>query len=124
MIKNIVFKNVNNTFQTQLLNDVKNIKESDKIFVPPHKSRNIYLLSKDEYQKLLTENITKTYKMTSRRKVYDMNNERKSIAKQRSIDDSIERMYENESYSTIKDHKEDFPNKMSCRIHQNLTLGR
>ena len=41
MIKNVVFKKVN-TFQTELLNDVKKIKGSDKIFVPASKSRNIY----------------------------------------------------------------------------------
>ena len=97
-IKNVLFKKVNNSFQIQLPNDVKKIKESDKIFVPADKLRNIYLLSKDEYQKLLTETITKTYKMTRRRKVSDINNETNSIAKQLSIDDRIEEMYENESY--------------------------
>ena len=116
MIKNVVFKKVNNSFQTQLLNYVKKVKESDKMFVPDDKSRNIYLLSKDEYQKLLTENITKAYKMTNRNKVYDINNEAKSIAKQLSADDRRERMYENESYITIKDHKEHFPNKISFRL--------
>ena len=70
MIKNVVFKKVNNSCQTQLSNDVKKIKESDKIFVPADKSRNIYLLSKDDYQKLLTENITKSYKITNRRKKF------------------------------------------------------
>ena len=65
-------------FQTQLLNDVKKIKQSDKMFVPVNKSRKIYLLSKDEYQKLLTENITKTYKMTNWRKVYNINRKTKS----------------------------------------------
>ena len=89
-IKNVLFKKVNNSFQIQLPNDVKKIKESDKIFVPADKLRNIYLLSKDEYQKLLTETITKTYKMTRRRKVYDINNETNSIAKQLSVDDHIE----------------------------------
>ena len=78
------------TFQTQLLNDVKKIKDSHKIFVPADKSRNIYLISKDEYQKLLTEDITKTYKMTNRRKVYDINNETNSIAKRLSIDKRTE----------------------------------
>ena len=32
------------------------------------------------------------------------------------IDDLIERMYENETYITIKDHKENFPNKISRRL--------
>ena len=40
--KNVVFKKVNNSFQTKLLKDVKKIKESDKIFVPADKSRNIF----------------------------------------------------------------------------------
>ena len=81
MIKNVVFKKVNNSFQIQLPNDVKKVKESDKIFVPADKLRNIYLLSKDEYQKLLTQTITKTYKMTRRRKVCGINNETNSIAR-------------------------------------------
>ena len=48
------------------------------------------MLSKDEYQKLLPQNITKIYKMTKKRKVYDINNETKSIAKQLSTDDDTE----------------------------------
>ena len=32
------------------------------------------------------------------------------------IDDLIERMYENETYITIKVHKENFPNTISCRL--------
>ena len=115
MIKN-VFKNVNNTFQTQLLNDVKKIEDSDKTFIPADKSRKIYLLSKDEYQKLLLKSVTKTYKMTNRRNVYGINNEAKSIAIQLSIDNRIERIYENDSYITIKYHKEDFLSKISCRL--------
>ena len=114
-IKN-VFKNVNNTFQTQLLNDVKKIEDSDKTFIPADKSRNIYLLSKDEYQKLLIKTVTKTYKMTNRRNVYGINYEAKSTAIQLSIDNRIERIYENESYITIKHHKEDFRSKISCRL--------
>ena len=61
MIKNISFKRANNPFQTQFKNDLDNIKSSNKIFAPADKSRNIYKLEKDDYKKLLTENITKTY---------------------------------------------------------------
>ena len=54
--------------------------------------------------------------MTNRRKVYNINNETKSIGKPLSIDDHIERMYENESHINIKDHKEHFPSKISCTL--------
>ena len=61
MIKNTSFKRADNPFQTQFKNDIDNIKSSNKIFAPADKSRNIYKLEKDDYKKLLTENITKTY---------------------------------------------------------------
>ena len=96
---------------------LKRLKKAIKyLSLPINGETFIYLLSKDEYQKLLTENVTKTYKMTNMRQVYDINNKTKSIAKQLSIDDRIERIHENESYITIKDHKEEFPNKTSCRL--------
>ena len=57
---------------------LKRLKTAIKIFVPADKLRNIYLSSKDEYQKLLTENITKIYKMTNWRKVYNINRKTKS----------------------------------------------
>ena len=116
MIKNISFKRINNPFQTQLKNDIDDIKRSDKIFVQADKSRNIYKLEKDDYEKLLTENITKTYKKSSRKKVYTINRNAKKLAEDLLIGDRVEKIYENEAYITIKDHKEDFPNKISCRL--------
>ena len=57
MIKNISFKRRNNP----------------RIFFPADESRNIYKLEKDDYDKLLTENVTKTYKKSSRTKVNRIN---------------------------------------------------
>ena len=45
-------------------------------------------------------NITKTYKMTNRRKIYDINNETKSIAKQLSTDDGIEHILPSKNTKT------------------------
>ena len=53
--------------------------------------------------------------MISKIKVYDIN-EKKSIAKQLSIDDRKEGMYKNQSYMAIRDHNEHLPNKISCRL--------
>ena len=68
IIKNIQFRKVNNSFQNQLNEDIKQIKRDSKIFVPADKSRNIYKMDRETYEKLLHENITKTYKKTGRRK--------------------------------------------------------
>ena len=50
MIKNIQFGKVNNTFQSQLNEDIKD-KGDSKIFVPTGKSRNIYKLDRETYEK-------------------------------------------------------------------------
>ena len=66
MIKNIEFKFVNNNFQRQLTEDIKAINSSDKVFVFADKSPNIYKMDKDQYTKVLHENITKTYRKANK----------------------------------------------------------
>ena len=41
MIKNVEFRQLSNSFQEKLKNDIEHIKKSSKIFVFPDKSRNI-----------------------------------------------------------------------------------
>ena len=60
MIKNIQFRKVNNSFESQLNKDIKQIKRDSKTFVPADKCRNIYKIDRETYKKLLHENITKT----------------------------------------------------------------
>lgn len=61
------------------------------------KSKNIFMLSKDEYKKLLTKDIQKNKKEKCQKK--------KPISKNFSLDQYVEYMYKNESDNTIKDHK-------------------
>ena len=116
MIKNISFKRANNPFQTQLKNDIDNTKSSNKIIVPADKSCNIYKLEKNDYDKLLTGNITKAFKKSSRTKVNNINYNTKRITENLSLEDRVEKRYENEAYITIKGHKKDFSNKILCRL--------
>ena len=60
MVSNIEFRNINNDFQKKLKSDINEIKTCNKILVSADKSRNLYKLEKDQYQKLLKENITKS----------------------------------------------------------------
>ena len=86
------------------------------MLVPADKWCNMYKLEKDVYDKLLTENMTKIYKKSSRTKVNKINYNAKRIAEDLSLEDCVEKIYENEAYITIKDHKKNFPNKISCRL--------
>ena len=53
MVKNIEFRKMNNGFQEKLSNDIKQIKNSDKVFVSVSKSRHVDKLGQCEYKKLL-----------------------------------------------------------------------
>ena len=116
MVNNIEFRNANNSFQAKLFSDIKRMKTNDNLLIQADKSRNIYLMSKDTYTKHLTENVTKTYKQCSRKKVKNINHNSKLIAQELSIDDRVEKILETEAYITIKDHKKGFPHKLSFRL--------
>ena len=73
-------------------------------------------MEKDEYKKLLFENVTKTYKKTTEEKLKTINKGAKTIAQKLELDDRVEKMQESQCYITVKDHKEDFPHKISCRL--------
>ena len=116
MIKSLEFRKVNNGFQEELKSDIGQIKNDNKIFVSADKSRNTYMLQQKEYTKLLKENVTKTYKKSTRKKLFNISRNSKEITEKLPISDRIDKMQETEAYITIKDHKEDFPNKISCRL--------
>ena len=62
MVQNIEFRNEKSSFQDQLQNDVKRIKQDPKLLIPADKPNNLDRLTTDEYNKLLTKKISKSYK--------------------------------------------------------------
>ena len=73
-------------------------------------------MDRETYEKLLYENITKIYKKADGKKVRAINVDAKKIAKDLELEVRIEKMQESQCYITVKDHKEDFPHKISCRL--------
>ena len=73
-------------------------------------------MNKEHYEKLMHENITKTYKKTNESKIKTINKSAKRIANRLDLEDRIEKLQESESYITIKDHKDDFAHKISHRL--------
>ena len=59
MIRNIQFRHINSTFQEKLKKDIQKIRQSNHLFVSVDKSRNIYIMNKEDYEKLMHEGITK-----------------------------------------------------------------
>ena len=63
MIKNLEFKRDNNEIQSNLIrNDIRQIRRSNNLFISAVKSGNIYKESKPSYERMMHENVRKTYK--------------------------------------------------------------
>ena len=116
MIKNIQFRHISSTFQEQLKEDIKEFRQSNQLFVSGDKSRNIYKINEEDYEMLMHENITKTYKKINESRIEAINKSAKKILNRIDLENRIEKLQENESYITIKDHKDDFPHKILRRL--------
>ena len=55
MIKNLEVKRVNNEFQSNLRNDIRQIRRSNNLFISADKSRNICKVSKASYERMMHE---------------------------------------------------------------------
>ena len=116
MVQNIEFKKVTLNFQAQLSDDVRNLKSNTKLLIPADKTNNLYELTPDEYNKLLTENISKTYKKSNLSIMYTTTGEAKVIAQDLKIDQKIEQYNQKQSFIKLKDHKKYFKNNLKCRL--------
>ena len=84
------------------------IKHSRNIYVFADKTNNVYKMPTSEHNKLLKENVTKTYKKAPEKLQKSINLEAKSIATNLKLSDRIEKLAEAPAYITLKDHKENF----------------
>ena len=62
LIRTVEFRKVSNEFLRKLSSDARDIKRSNDLLVPADKTTNLYEMPKAAYDKLLNENITKSYK--------------------------------------------------------------
>ena len=65
LVKNVKFRKVKNHFQKKLHQDIKMIRKSEKTMTFTDKTNNMYRLSKDQYNMLLNNFITSTYKKSN-----------------------------------------------------------
>ena len=79
----------------------------------------MYELSKDQYDKLLQNNITSTYRKANDSIIKSVNKEANDIAIKLGIEDRVERMAKNQAFIILKDHKDhkdNFINNPKCRL--------
>ena len=116
MVESIQYRKVSSSFQSTLRQDVNKIKSSEKVVAFADKTRNLYEMEKDQYEKLLRENITKCYKKTEDSPEKEIALELSSICEKIGISDRVESMGKQQAFITVKDHKDSFPNSIPCRL--------
>ena len=118
LIQNIKFKaNMKSTSQRKLDADIKNkIKKPNSLLIPADKTTNYYEMNPTAYNKLIKENVTKTYKKSSDKIVDKLNTQAARIAEQLKLDDRMEKLAQKEAFITLKDHKPAFHDHPTCRL--------
>ena len=116
LVKNLEYNNYSNKFLEELDNFRVDMNNSKQMLVKGDKTTNFYRIEREKYVKLLTDNISKDYKKTDNRLSTDIDRKTKAHALDLEIADRMEVLAKRKSFITIKDHKEDFPNSIKCRL--------
>ena len=116
LIQNIKFRHVPSHFQNKLQKDLNHIKKDDHLYIPADKTSNYYRIKPADYKILLEKSIHKNYKKTDRAAINNIIKADIHIAKNLDLAGRINTTAERESFITLKDHKENFKNKPTCRL--------
>ena len=116
LLKNIKFCATKSSFQQQLTEDIRTIKNTQTTLTFADKASNIYKVPKEQYENLVNNAIITIYKKVSKKTQDQINNQEKNILKNKEI---IKRMFVDGKQNcviTLKDHKPNFQNNLTVRF--------
>ena len=116
LLKSIKFRATKSSFQQQLTEDIRTIKNTKTTLTFADKTSNIYKVPKEEYEKLLNNAITTSYKKVSKKTQDQINNQGNNILKNKKM---IKRMFANSKqnyFIRLKDHKPNSQNNPIVRL--------
>ena len=108
IIKSIEFNSKTNPLQQKMKDDIRRIRNSDKILLEADKTTNYYKIDSNDHNTLLKNNITNEYKKSHSKIVENINKQDKKIADKFGVADRMFQIVKKEAHITFKDHKEDF----------------
>ena len=111
LIKSVKFKKVKKT--KFLGKDITSIKKSKNVFIFADKIRNIYETDNNTYSKLLTDNISKTYKNTEHNIYNKINKEAKIFANSYGASERVVCLAISNAFVSLKGHQ---PNFISSKL--------
>ena len=116
LIGNVNFKDVKNSFQSQINRDIRDLKKSGKVIVCADKTTNLYHVSKDDHTKLISDNITRDYKKAAADTKTNIDQETKRIGAELELNNRMEVYTTSNCFIKLKDHKDGFQNNPKCRL--------
>ncbi len=116
LIGNIDFKDARNSFQSQLNHDIRELKKSGKLVVCADKTTNLYHVDKADYNKLISDNITKDYKKAPIDTKTNIDKKTKQIVDELELSNRMEVYTTSNCFIKLKDHKDGFQNNPKCRL--------
>ena len=116
LMQNLKFKHFSNDFQDHMKSDIESIKKSKNIYIFADKTNNIYETDIKNYNKLIIDNISKTYKKSDTKIFNTINKEAKKLAIRYDIAERIDRFPKSNAFITLKDQKENFQSNPKCRL--------
>ena len=117
MLASIERRSFRNPLQEKMKSDLEYIRSlEDKVIVSSDKTSQLYIIDVEEYRNHQRKEIMKSYRKVSQAIADEIDSEAASLANDVKLDDRIEGMALQQSFLTLKDHKEDFPGKLSFRL--------
>ena len=108
VVASLKFRKLNDSFQEKIKSGISEIKSSPSVFTFADKTINTYKAPPREYNKLLKDNIAKSYKKSTDRLEKAISMEAKNIAKKIQLSDRIDCLAKTPAFITLKDHKDNF----------------
>ena len=116
IVRLINFKQVRNDFQKKLTEDINNIRSSENLLIFADKTTNLYEMTLEQYQTILTNNVTKTYQKTERSIQLNIDRKAQTISKTLQLEKRMKHYSERPAFISLKDYKENFKRNTKCRL--------
>lgn len=116
IIAKLEFKHRSNQFQKTMTADIKKIKRENETIVFSDKTKNLYKMEKEQKKQLVLNSITEKYQVARKDTYKSINQEATEVATKLGIEYRVNRLAKKNVFITLKDHKENFNNKPTCRL--------
>ena len=116
ILKNLKTRVNRNKDTINVSNDIRKMREKNEVIVETDKTGNYYCMKPEDYSKRVRDCITEKYRKADMSLVEAIDQEARTIAQALNMDNRVHRMGRQEAYTKLKDHKTDFPGKLSFRL--------